>query len=235
VITELQKDWPRIRNKVIMKFSEFYILTDNLPFTVALAIVSLLSLIEGVAFLIGFGLINFLDSLLPDIDFNIDGPKLTDPGIISKTLSFLRIKKIPVIILFVTFLMSFGVSGLMLQVILLKVLGTTMNGLLLTIPAIILGIAITKGFSEVIARLMPKDETDAETLNSFIGKVAIITLGVAKPNHPAQCKLKDKKGTTHYLMVMPDKDQEIQTGEKVLFVKYEEPYFYGIKPENENI
>lgn len=218
-----------------MTFNDFYQLSDNLPFSVAITIVTILSLIEGIAFMIGTGLLSFIDSLLPNFDLNIDGPNLEDQGLVSKTLTFLKVKNVPLIILLITFLMSFGVSGLLMQSLVLEILGFTVSALILIIPATIIGLGIMKAFGEVLAKVMPKDETDAEKIEAFVGKVGVLTLGTAEKDKPAQCKVKDKKGHLHYFMALTDNDEKIHMGQKVILVRYEEPYFYIIKNENKHL
>lgn len=218
-----------------MNFIDFYQLPENLPFAVSLTIVTLLSLVEGVAFLIGTGFISFIDSLLPNIDLSVDGPTLEDQGLISKTLSFLRVKNVPLIILLAAFLMAFGVSGLLLQSLVLQFVGTTITSLVLILPAFVIGLATMKAFGEVVAKVMPKDETDAQKIEAFVGKLGVVTLGTAKKDKPAQCKVKDKQGHLHYFMAFPDNEEEISMGEKVILVRYEEPYFYMIKNKNKHL
>ncbi len=81
----------------------------------------------------------------------------------------------------------------------------------------------------VIARIMPKDETEAVSEKSFIGRVAVITLGKAAKGKPAQAKLKDKFGTTHYIMVAPDlEDETFRQGDPVLIVRQAGAGYTGI-------
>ncbi len=218
-----------------MTLNEFYVLPENLPFSVSITVVMILSLLEGVLLFFGVGLINFIDSLFPDLDFDIEGFGVDDPGVVSKTLSFLRIKEVPLIILLVAFLMSYGVSGLIIQSLSLKYLGQTMSAFLISIPSILIGFTLMKGFGEVLSKIMPSDETDAKEISEYTNKIGFIVLGTAKMGAPAQCKVKDKNGQIHYFMVLPDHDEEIEQGEKVLLVRYEAPYFYVIKPKNKNI
>jgi hypothetical protein len=219
-----------------MSHSEFYTLSQNLPFTVALAVVTILCLMEGVMLFIGVGVINLLDSLFPDFDMEIDGFGLEDQGLVSKTLSFLRAKNVPLVILLVLFLVSFGLTGLVAQAFCIKIFGFPVNGFFLSIPAFFIGLTMMKGIGEVISKIIPADETDAIEIKDFTNKVGIITLGVAKASQPAQCKIKDHTGKLHYFMVYPDNEaNELKQGEKVLLVRYEDPYFYAIKPDNKNI
>jgi hypothetical protein len=77
--------------------------------------------------------------------------------------------------------------------------------------------------------VIPKDETEVVSENSFIGRVAVITLGEALRGKPAEAKLTDQFGQDHYLMVEPD--QEIETfpqGTEVLIVRRQGAVFTGI-------
>lgn len=219
-----------------MAYNEFYLLRDNLPFTVSLAVVTLLCLLEGVMLFLGVGLINFLDSLLPDFDIEVNGFGLEDQGLVSKTLTFLRVKNVPLVILLVIFFVAFGLSGLAIQAVCIKFLGITLNGFLVSVPALFVGGTMSKAIGEVLSKVVPTDETDALEISYFKNKVGVITLGVAQNNMPAQCKIKDHFGKLHYFMVFPDEtDESLEQGDRVLLVRYEEPYFYGIKSNNKNI
>ncbi len=67
---------------------------------------------------------------------------------------------------------------------------------------------------------MPSDETEAVSTEEFIGVVAVITVGMAAENSPAQARLKDRFGQTHYVMVEPENaDETYSAGERVLIVR----------------
>jgi hypothetical protein len=66
---------------------------------------------------------------------------------------------------------------------------------------------------------MPKDETYVVSEKSFPGLIATITLGTAQKDKPAQAKLRDRHGQTHYILVVPDNPEESFTnGEKTIIV-----------------
>ena len=219
-----------------MTHQEFYLLTQNMPFTVSLAVVTILCFLEGVMLFLGVGIINLIDTMFPDFDMEIDGFGLEDQGLVSKTLSFLRAKNVPLVVLLVFFLVSFGLSGLVMQSVFIKTIGLPVNGIILSIPAFLIGISMMKALGEVVSKIVPADETDAIAISDFTNKVGIITLGVASNDQPAQCKIKDHIGKMHYYMVFPDDEvQQLKQGDKVLLVRYEEPYFYAIKSNNKNI
>jgi hypothetical protein len=76
---------------------------------------------------------------------------------------------------------------------------------------------------------MPKDETDAVSEQSFIGRVAVITLGNASHGSPAEAKLKDQHGQMHYVMVEPDLPNEaFSQGTAVILVRQKGAHFTAI-------
>jgi hypothetical protein len=67
---------------------------------------------------------------------------------------------------------------------------------------------------------MPKEETDAVSEETFVGKVATIIRGTAKRGFPAEAKLKDLSGQTHYILVEPDAEgDEFTQGAEVIVVQ----------------
>ncbi|MEL6964311.1 MAG: OB-fold-containig protein, partial [Pseudomonadota bacterium] len=68
---------------------------------------------------------------------------------------------------------------------------------------------------------------------SFVGRVATITLGSARLGQPAQAKLQDQHGQTHYVMVEPDRqDITFEQGSRVLLVARARGVFRAIKNKN---
>ena len=81
-----------------------------------------------------------------------------------------------------------------------------------------------------VEKVMPKDETSAVSHNSFIGRVATVVIGTAKQGEPAQAKLLDQFGRTHYVMVEPDiQGEELTAPTAVLLVSLEGSVFRGIR------
>ena len=87
-----------------------------------------------------------------------------------------------------------------------------------------------------MARIIPKDETEAVSEKSFVGCVATITIGTASKGKPAQAKLRDRLGNTHYVMVEPDIDgQFFETGSEVLIVMQTGSVFTAIANSNPSL
>lgn len=209
------------------------------PFTVALTVMVIIGAVEGASTLLGLSASAGLESILPDVDL----PDL-DPGIdadidapgdmLSQTLSWLRVGRVPVLILLILFLAAFGASGVVLQALLRSLTGWLAPGWLAAVPAFLVAVPVMRGLADLTARVLPQDETSAVSRRTFIGRVAEIVLGTAKTGEPAQARVRDGLGRTHYVMVEPDVNgEEFHAGDAVLLVRADGPRFRAIRPENE--
>ncbi len=205
---------------------EFMLQGENLPFMVSLTIMIMIACLEGVTTMIGFGLSSMIESFMPDFDIDLDvdldvnHPDISTTGILTRTFGWFRIGQVPFLIILIVFLTIFGLMGLFIQWFAVKITGHLLPGIIasgITLPATL---PLVRAITGIIGKIMPKDETEAVAEKSFIGRVAIITLGKASKNSPAQAKVKDKFGATHYVMVEPDiEDEEFHKGDQVLIVK----------------
>jgi hypothetical protein len=214
---------------------EFLTADGNQPFTVALAVMLIIAVIEGVTSLLGAGLSELIDALLPDMDLDVDVDLDAAEGVasgnsLSRLLGWLRIGQVPVLILLVVFLTAFGLIGLGIQSFSQGALGFLFPGWIASIPALFLSLPVVRVLGGGLAKIMPKDETDAVSEASFVGRVAVITLGNARRGYPAEARLKDEHGQLHYVMVEPDSDaEELEQGTTVLLVKQESSVFRAIR------
>ncbi len=216
--------------------------TENMPFTVALSVMIIIGLLEGVGMLFGAGLSDIISSLLPDTDVDVDadinadangGADISATNALSKILSWLRVGEVPVIVLLVIFLTSFGLTGLTMQNMFAETIGYMLPAAIASIPALLLSLPITRFFGGITARVIPKDETDAVSKDTFIGRVATIITGTSKVGLAAEAKVKDQHGQIHYIMVEPDNDgKEFSKGKDVLIVRKAGSIFYIIENTN---
>ena len=214
----------------------FLLASQNMPFTVALAVMLIIAFLEGASTLLGAGISGFIDSLLPelDIDADIDSPDFETSGVFSKLLSWLRIGEVPAIMLLVIFLTAFGIIGLSLQSMAQKSLGSMLPGAIASIPAVLLGFPIVRILGGILGKVMPKDETEAVSESSFIGRVAVVTMGKASPGNPAEAKLKDKYGQAHYIMIEPDEPDEVfENSTQVVLVSQQGAVFKAIRNKSD--
>jgi hypothetical protein len=194
---------------------------ENAPFAVAICLIALIALVEIVGLLIGVSASGAIDSQIPDLhaDADVDAdlphvhadvhaPEGFGPGPLSQVLAWLCVGRVPILVLLVAFLCAFGVTGLLVQAIARGLLGFPLPALVAVIPALVIAVPATRYIGLGLARIMPKEETEAVSRSDFVGKVAVVTRGTARRGLPAEAKLRDSYGQSHYLLVEPDEDGE---------------------------
>lgn len=203
-------------------------------FVVALAVMLIIALLEGVGMLLGAGLSEFLESMLPEVDadlgvdIDLDGPQ-SSPPLFTRFLSWLRIGEVPILMIIVVFLTAFGLIGLVLQSFVAGLFGSPLPQWVAVLPALMLALPLTRLSAGVLAMVMPKDETDAVAESTFVGRIATVTLGTARVGSPAEAKLEDEHGYVHYIMVEPDAvSSEFAMGTEVLITEHTGSVFKGI-------
>lgn len=206
---------------------DFLLHSANLPFAIALGIMIGIGLLEGISTLLGAGLSSLLDSILPDLDFDmdmeVDGDMDLDAvgagGALSHFFGWLHVGKIPVLILFILFLCGFGMAGLVLQSFASNTFGFLLPPWFAAVPAVLAALFGMRWAGRLFIRWFAADETQAVSESSFVGRIAVITLGTARAGSPSQAKLRDAYGQTHYVMVEPENESaEFPAGEEVLLI-----------------
>ena len=98
--------------------------SNNLPFTVALLVMLVIAAMEGVALLLGAGLSDVFDAMIPDMDIDLDvGVDATGASAFTRLLGWLHVGRVPVLMLLIVFLTAFGLIGLTLQSMVRGVIG----------------------------------------------------------------------------------------------------------------
>jgi membrane protein implicated in regulation of membrane protease activity len=196
----------------------FLLAEANLPFTAALALMLLIgaSRPSGLAAGTPRGRTRELEA---DAD---SGP--------AALLDWLNAGGLPLLMLIVVFLFSFGLPGLILQRV-----WQAANGELLPIQvaapvALAAALPVTRRLGRLLARVLPHGETTAVPRDSYVGRVAVVVTGTARAGHAAQARLRDEHGQRHYLMIEPAApDEELAEGETALIVRRDGATFYAVR------
>ena len=219
---------------------EFLLIEGNRPFMIAIALMFGIAMLEGVTAVFGVGISRLVESLIPDsfgdadidvdmdadadVDFDADADLDADADVgastaLSKLLGWLCVGRVPVLVLVVIFLTVFGLSGFVIQGTVSNVAGGVLPGLVASGVALVVTVPLVRLFASALARLIPKDESDAVSNKSFVGRVATITLGTARHDEPTQAKVYDEHGLAHYVMVEPDLREDVfETGDQILLI-----------------
>jgi hypothetical protein len=186
---------------------------ETWPFTLATILLLLVTLIEGAALLAGSTASSWLDSLLPDPWDGMHGP-------LDHWLGWLHVGRVPVLVLVVIFLAAFAVTGFALNMVSTKLLGDYLTPWAAVPLAFVSALPVVRILGAGIAKVVPKDETFAVTLDTLVGRVATIVGGTARRGFPAQAKVVNQHGQTLYVMVEPEPNtRDLEAGESVLLVR----------------
>ena len=202
---------------------QFVLNEANRPFAIAIATMLGFGALELLLALGGLGLTGLLDSLIPDDwDAGVDGDATADAGApngLAAVLSFFGIGRVPLMVVVVAFLASFGLAGFVEQAAASSLTGHLLPAVLASLPAGFAAILATRRIALLLGRLIPDVETSAVTSDTFIGRTAVLTLGEARIDSPAQAKLRDQNGQIHYVMIEPDQaDGVFREGDRVFLV-----------------
>ncbi len=218
-----------------MSSYEFLLVDQNAPFLVAGAVTLLIAAVEVASLLLGFGLSNLIDDLLPDFDLepDFDGPDLdgvdsfdaAEASVFVQAFAWLNVGRVPFLVLLLSYLAVFTVAGLVLQSAASAAIGL--------IPAWIAGPAAglaalpaTRLTSRLLARIMPREETYAVGEEQFIGRTASITLGPVDAETAGKAKLVDQFGNVHFVRVRAaNAGERYQVGSEVLLVRRDDAVF----------
>jgi hypothetical protein len=200
--------------------------SETAPFAVALGLTLAIMLIELAGLLFGAQPSAALDSALPDFDADVDGIEL---GPLSQSLSWLSFGKLPALVVIILLTCSFGLIGFAGQELMRRVVGFALDPWLASIPAAIGAAWVTRHVGLSLARVMPKEETDAVSTKAFVGRVATVFRGIAAPGAPAEAKLTDIHGKTHYVLIEPDDGEaSMPEGSEVVIIRQEGPVYRAI-------
>ena len=235
----------------------------NLPFVGALALMIGIALLEGVGAILGLGFSRLADTLVPDsltgidsaadididADFDFDADIDTEidvdlgdadagievgGGFLTSMLGWLCVGRVPVLILLIFFLTAFGLVGLGIQGFVQSLFGVVLPSAVAVVPSLILAVPAVRLFGRSFAKFVPKVETTAVSKDTFIGRVASVIRGEARRGQPAEAKLEDRFGKTHYVLVEPDIEGEsFNAGDEVLLVRRRDGRFWAIRNPHE--
>ncbi len=188
---------------------EFFFKPENIAFLVAGIIVLAILVFELLMALIGGSL--HIISTETNLHFDVD------KGDIGSAFDWLNPGDIPVIILLTIFLGLFSLTGFTLQWI-WEGMGFKPLYWAFTAP-IVTAVVMPglRGCSEFLSKHLPRETTNAVTLDSLEGLYGVVTLGHVTPDIMGQARFKDEHGVSHYLTVVAESG-EIQTGDDVVLL-----------------
>ncbi|ASM79273.1 hypothetical protein VITFI_CDS3496 (plasmid) [Vitreoscilla filiformis] len=184
---------------------------ETWPFGVGFALIVGLALIEGLGMLIALSPSSVVDHWLPD--FHADSA-------LDQWLGWLHVGKVPALVLLLLFLTGYTVFGYSLQLVAQGLWGAYLPAWLAGTLAVPAGLATVRSLGALIAHIIPRDESSAVSDQTLLGRVGVISGGIARRGLAAQARVRDSLGRTHYLMVEPDLEADVfEEGTQVLIVR----------------
>ncbi|EFF81784.1 MULTISPECIES: YqiJ family protein [Acinetobacter] len=194
---------------------------SNFIFTIALLLCLFIGVLEIFLLLLG-GSSSFFEQFLPDSLSDVNQADVSlehSNNVFIQFLEWLYLGKVPLLIWLIIFLAAYGLTGLIIQDIFYHLTEHYFSAWLIAPASLFLCMPIVRFSAKFIARIIPKDETTAIHSDDLIGLTAHIVLGDAKPNSPAQAKVKDQFGQTHYVLVEPELDTIFYQGQDVILTQ----------------
>ena len=145
--------------------------------------------------------------------------------------NWLGLGQMPFAIWLAMMLASFGATGVLLQTGVEGVIGTPLPAWLAAIPAAGVAIGLTKRFGRAFARALPQVETQSISDRSLGRRKGVVTQGTSSRGKPAEVKVIDGYGNTHYLRAEPLQDGDtIVQGTDVLVLRHRPTNGYRLVP-----
>jgi hypothetical protein len=181
------------------------------PFALATGLMIAVAVIEAMALMIGMSTSHWGDGAA------IDHPDGVPDGV----LGWLHFGRIPILISLVIFLTTFALGGFVCQFVAKAMIGSFIPLPAAVALAFLAGIFGVRFFGGVLAKVMPRDETTAVSDASLVGRIGNIVIGTARAGKPAEARVRDEHGASHYVMVEPEEpDQVFESGASVLLVRH---------------
>ena len=199
---------------------ELFTHPSNIVFSVCLCLMFLCGLFEVCLTLLGGGSQGFLDQFIPeDIGHQAEVGVDAEYSLVGKTLDWLYVGKIPLFVWLIIFLTIYSLSGFILQSIFFEITHTMLSGWIISPACLFLCMPLVRFSAKLITKILPQDETTAIHSNDLIGLTGVIILGEARANYPAEAKVTDIHGLTHYVLVEPKNQDVFTTGQSVVLTQ----------------
>jgi hypothetical protein len=224
---------------------DFLFAPVNVPFAISLGILGGLLLVEIATLVAGIPFSAKIDAMFdlhgPDLHApdlhgpDLHGPDLHgphvhgghagldvshEPGVFGTAWDWLNAGRVPLLILIMIMLGSFGTIGYMIEGVSHSFIGW-LPTFMAAIPAFIVTIPVTRRVSLLVSKVVPRDETYVVEAGSLVGQTGIIVTGPLAENTIARVKVKDAHGNNHFPWVRTrDPNLKLDNGDHVLLVEH---------------
>ncbi len=195
----------------------------TVPFWIALLTVAGLGIVELVSVLLGVSASGLLDD-----SFSYHAPGDTEAGLLGSWMSWLNAGGVPLLVLAVILLSVFAVTGFFIQGVASTMLLGPLPLPLAVTGAVAAAIPATRSLSLAVAKVIPRDETNALEQADFLGLTGVVTIGPLDQGKPGTVRVKDRHDNIHFLRAQAASGHTIDTGAQVLIVDGADGLFQAI-------
>jgi hypothetical protein len=211
-----------------MNATSFFFADPNAPFLVALVVTLAIAAIETLSLVMGLGLADLVDDLMPS--FDADTPEV-ESSVCTDALGWLNVGKVPLLVLLLLFLGCFTVVGYGFQLFMIGSLGILLPAIVAGPLALIPALPATRLVSRTIAKILPREETYAVGDEDMVGRLAAVSLGPVTRRRHGKAKVTDAHGNIHFVRIRAaEKAKSYQINQEVLLVSHERGLFDVIAP-----
>ncbi|QJR14614.1 YqiJ family protein [Usitatibacter palustris] len=191
-----------------------FLAPESAPFLIATLVMLVIAAVEGVALLVGMSASHWLDSLVSH-EGHEGGDVPADSW-----LGWLHVGRVPLLVLVVIFLATYAVIGFLANIVVHALFGIYIPALIGAPAAFVATLPVVRISGGMLARVLPREQSAAVSLDSLVGRIATVTGGTAKHGYPAQARLTTEFGQTLYVLVEPDQPETtFGANDQVLLVK----------------
>ena len=193
---------------------------DVRPFAISAAIMLTLGGIELLTMIVGFSISELIGK-----EFALESESHSAIG---GLFLWINAGRLPLLILLILALGVFAIAGFLLQAVAHSV-GTAVPVALAALAAFAISLPAIRVTSRGIARIIPRDETDAVDEADFVGHVAEVSIGPLDQGLPGRVRLKDVFGNWHSVAARASPESTpLPVGASVLLVDRDARCFIAI-------
>jgi hypothetical protein len=208
---------------------ELFTHPSNIVFSISLSLMLMFAALECVLMILGGGSQHMFEQFLAEDPLQPEIGPDQDNSLISKVSDWLYLGRLPLFIWLIIFLTSYGLSGLLIQGIFERLTSQLFSVWLISPACLFLCMPVVRSLAMATAKILPQDESATIYSDELIGRTATIILGDAKTNAPAQAKVRDQHGQTHYVLVEPEQNEILNQGQTVILTQKTKNGFQAIE------
>lgn len=127
--------------------------------------------------------------------------------------------KVPWLVLLVLFTASFSIIGYSIQWVTLGLIDQLLSPLIVAPVSLASSLPFVSSGSKHLSRILPRDESNAITIESLMGKSGVVNTGPINNVEFGFARFTDDHGVDHNICVISEGEENIDNGSKVVLLR----------------